>query len=177
MAKRLFLLHVGPDRVDLTAMTDPLALGGVVVPVPDDALVRAGLELRRTHKAAGLRRKEVDGSWAAVARRARKVRSDCFVSVPDLFDAEPEQAALALDGLADFTVVLVVTGGFAVEPPAAWLRLAKPSRVHLLPSGLTAEQLGTQVARIALLVEEARLDKRLGKVAERRRRLTRRLVA
>jgi hypothetical protein len=178
MAKRLFLLHVGPGPVDVDAMTEALALGGVCVPTADaEAYTHAGVEILRSHKAAGLRRKQVEGAWASLCHRARKTRSDCFVSVPALVDATPEQAALALDGLAGFRVVLVVTSGFTSDPPAAWTSLVKEGRTHVLPARLTDEQLGSQVARIALIEEEARLDKRLAKVSKRRRKADRRLAA
>ena len=178
MAKRLLLLHLGPDAVDLAAMREGLDLGRIVVPdVADDALELAGIEITRTHKVAGLRRKQVEGAWAGVCRRARKAKADVFVSVPAFFDATSEQAALALDGLAGFKVVLVVTSGFTVQPPAAWLSLVKEDRVHVLPDHLGAEQLAAQVTRIALIEEEARLDKRLRKVSRRRKQVTKRLAA
>lgn len=178
MAKRLFLLHLGPDAVDVSQMTDALALGGVVVPDLDaDSLAHAVVDVLRTHKAAGLKRKHVEGSWARLCRRAWRTRSDCFVSLPALFGATPEQAALALDGLADFKVVLVLTSGFTAAPPLAWTALVKDGRTHLLPSNLTAEQLGAQVARIALIEEEARLDKRLARIGKRRKQVNRRLAA
>ena len=47
----------------------------------------------------------------------------------------------------------------------------------MLPSNLGDEQLAAQVARIALIEEEARLDKRLEKVSRRRRLVNRRLAA
>ena len=178
MAKHLLLLHIGPDPVDLTAMTDALALGRVAVPdVDPDTLVHAGLEIRRTHKAAGLKRAQVEGAWAKVCRRTFKARGDCFVSVPGFFDATSEQAALALDQTAGLKVVLLVTSGFDVEAPPAWLSLVKDGRAHVLPSHLTDDQLAAQVARIALMEEEARLDKRLAKVGRRRKRVNRRLAA
>ena len=178
MAKRLFLLHVGPDPVDQRAMTATLAHGDVAVPdVAADVLVHAGIEIRRSHKAAGLKRKQVEGSWAKVCRRARKAKADCFVSVPAFFDATPEQVALALDGLAGSKVVLVVTSGFDVEPPAAWLAAVRQDRVHVLPSHLSDEQLAAQAARIALMEEERRLGKRLAKVSGRRRQVDRGLAA
>lgn len=178
MAKRLFLLHVGPEPVDVPAMADGLALGRIAVPdAPAEAFAHAGLEIRRTHKAAGLKRKQVEGSWATVCRRAWKSKGDCFVSMPDFFEATAEQAALALDGLAGFKVVLVTTSGFDVEPPAAWTRLVKAGRTHVLPSHLTSEQLAAQVARIALIEEEARLEKRMAKVSRRRRQVNRKLAA
>ncbi|WP_210439168.1 hypothetical protein [Nocardioides xinjiangensis] len=178
MAKRLFLLHLGPGAVDVSAMTEALALGGVTVPTADsEVFEHAEIEILRSHKAAGLKRKPVEGAWARVCRRARKTRSHCFVSMPALFTATPEQAALAHDALAEFTVVLVVTSGFTVEPPAAWTSLVKEGRTHVLPSRLDAERLAAQVARIALIEEEARLDKRLAKLGRRRTLVNRRLAA
>lgn len=178
MAKRLFLLHVGPDPVDVSEMTDALALGGVAVPKADaDAIAYAGIEILRSHKAAGLKRKQVEGAWATLCRRARKTKSDCFVSVPSFFAATPEQAALALDGLADFKVVLVVTSGFTTQPPAAWSSLVKEGRMHVLPSSLTDEQLAAQVSRIALIEEEARLDKRIARIGKLRKQVNKRLAA
>jgi len=178
MAKKLFLLHIGPNLVDVTAMTDALALGRIVVPeVEAEVLTHAGIEIRRSHKAAGLKRKHVEGAWAKVCRRAYKSGSDCFVSVPDFFDAAPEQAALALDGLVGFRVVLVVTSGFSAAPPTAWTSQVKEGRTHVLPSDLGDDQLAAQVARIALIEEEARLDRRLSKISKRRRLVNRRLAA
>ena len=126
MAKNLLLLHIGPDQVDVSSMTETLALARITVPdVEADAFARAAIEIRRTHKAAGLKRKQVEGAWAQVCRRAFKTKGDCFVSVPGFFDATTEQAALALDSLVGLKVVLVVTSGFDVEAPAAWLSLVK----------------------------------------------------
>lgn len=178
MAKKLFLLHIGPEAVDVSAMTDALALGRIAVPDADpDAFTHAGIEIRRSHKATGLKRKQVEGAWAKVCRRAHKTRAHCFVSVPDFFDATSEQAALALDQTAGFKVVLVVTSGFDVDPPAAWLSLVKDGRTHVLPAHLSDEQLAAQVARIALIEEEARLDRRLARISKRRKQVNRRLAA
>jgi hypothetical protein len=47
----------------------------------------------------------------------------------------------------------------------------------VLPARLGDEQLAAQVARIALMEEEARLDRRLAKVSRRRRMLDRRPAA
>jgi hypothetical protein len=178
MAKRLLLLHIGPDPVDVSAMTEALALGRVAVPDADPVgFAQAGIEIRRTHKAAGLERRQVEGAWAAICRRAHKTKADCFVSVPVLFEATSEQAALALDGLTGFRVVLVVTSGFTAPPPAAWTSLVKEGRTHVLPANLSDEELAAQVARIALIEEEARLDKRLAKLGRRRRKVDKRLAA
>lgn len=178
MAKKLLLLHIGPDPVDVSAMAESLALGRIVVlDLEGDVLLHAGIDIRRTHKAAGLKRKQVEGAWAKVCRRAHKAKADCFVSIPHFFDARPEQAALALDQLAGFKVALVVTSGFDVEPPPAWLSLVKDGRTHVLPSHLTDEQLAAQVSRIALMEEESRLDKRLATISRRRHQVGRRVAA
>jgi hypothetical protein len=57
------------------------------------------------------------------------------------------------------------------------MSLVKEGRSHVLPANLGHEQLGAQVARIALIEEEARLDKRLHKVSRRRRQVNKRLAA
>ena len=179
MAKRLFLLHIGPAPVDVAAMTAALAVGGVAVPD-----VAADVLDARRHRDPALpqgRRPQAQAGRGLVGDglpRARKTEADCFVSVPGFFDATPEQAALALDELAG------LPGG-----PRGDQRLRRraagrldaagegATRTHVLPSHLTDEQLAAQVARIALMEEEARLDKRLAKVSRRRRLVDRRLAA
>jgi hypothetical protein len=47
----------------------------------------------------------------------------------------------------------------------------------VLPDHLSDELLAAQVARIALIEEEARLDKRLAKISRRRTKVTKRLAA
>ena len=106
-----------------------------------------------------------------------RARSDCFVSMPAFFEADPEQAALALDGLAGFRVV--ARGHQRLRRSAAdgVASLVKEGRTHVLPSDLGDDQLAAQVARIALIEEEARLDRRLAKISKRRRLVNRRLAA
>ena len=178
MAKPLFFLHLGPETADLDAMSEGLHLGGITLPVADrDLLAHADIEVRRAHKRAGLKRKHVEGSWAKVCRAAFRSRTHCFVSMPGLFGATGDQAALALDGLHGMKVILVITSGFEVEPPSAWTTRVKDDRTHVLPSHLTPDQLAAQVARIALIEEQARLDKRLVKIGRRRKVVDRRLAA
>lgn len=178
MAKNLFFLHLGPEPVEVDEMRSSLGLGGIALPDSDrDVFTHADIEIRRAHKQAGLKRKHVEGSWATVCRAAFRARTHCFVSMPGFFEATGDQAALALDGLHGMKVILVITSGFDVEPPSAWTSLVKDDRTHVLPSHLTADQLAAQVARIALMEEEARLDKRLGKITKRRKQVTKRLAA
>ena len=178
MAKPLFFLHLGPEAADLDAMGEGLHLGGITLPVADrDLLTHADIEIRRAHKRAGLKRTHVEGSWAKVCRAAFRSRTHCLVSMPGFFEATGDQAALALDTLHGMKVILVITSGFEVEPPSAWTTRVKVDRTHVLPSHLTPEQLAAQVARIALIEEQARLDKRLVKIGRRRKVVDRRLAA
>jgi len=168
MAKRLLFLHLGPEPVDVDAMRAGLTVGQVVVPdVPAEVLVDADLEIRRAHKAAGRKRKEVAGAWARTVRRTFKAKSDAFLSMPGFLSCTAEQAALAYDALAGLKVVLVATTGFEQQVPDAWRRLVKPERVHVLPTGLDSTALADQVARIALVEQQARTAKRLRKVRRR----------
>lgn len=139
MAKRLFLLHLGPRPVDTGSMAEALAVGGVEVPDVDaDRLAHAEVEILRSHKAAGLRRKDVEGAWARVCRRARKSGTDSFVSMPKWSAATPAQAALALHGLADFRVVLVATSGFTEPRGAGCRRCPTSERTSCPPTSATS---------------------------------------
>ncbi|WP_457207382.1 hypothetical protein, partial [Nocardioides sp. P5_C9_2] len=116
MAKRSVFLLVGPAVPGLDAphealRDDPaLAAAGVVLPAVDqDLLDRADVELRRRHKAFGLRRKDVEGAWAKVCRTAFKAKSDVLVCQPGLADATADQVALAVDGLMGMRLHVVVT--------------------------------------------------------------------
>ncbi|WP_107773801.1 hypothetical protein [Nocardioides sediminis] len=178
MAKHTAYLHIGPVGIAVdSGVRDPLVAVSVVVPeVSDDDLERADLEIRRAHRAAGRRRKDVEGAWAKVCRRAFRTRSNIFLSLPGFAEADAGQAALALDGLHGLRVHLVVTAG-AGELPTAWTRLVKPERVHALGAAVTPADVGEQVARIALADEHARLTKTLVRLRRRRTRVDERVAA
>ena len=79
MTKRTVFLHVGPTVAGPGALRtalygDPsLAAAGVKLPtVGQHLLDDADLEIRRRHSDVGLRRKDVEGSWAKVCRAACK---------------------------------------------------------------------------------------------------------
>lgn len=159
MAKRNVFLHIGPDTLEVDDnLRSHLANAGVRTPdVGQGDLDRADLEMRRAHKSAGLRRRDVEGAWAKVGRRAYKLRSDAFISVPGFFGAEHEQAALALDGLMGMRVHLVTS---APELPAAWAGQVKPHRVHLI-----GEDVAADLATIAVRERHAKAQRRLRKLA------------
>lgn len=177
MAKHHLFLHVGPDVVEIDDTgLERLAAVGVRVPdVGPGHIDRADLEIRRAHKSAGLRRKDVEGSWAKVCRRIFRLRSDAFVSVPGFFGADDEQAKLALDGLHGLKVHLVVVHS---EPPPSWSRLITSGRIHVVAGGLApAAELAEAIAQIVLSTEKARLDKALVKLKKRRKAVKEQLVA
>lgn len=168
MAKHRLFLHIGPtDLAPGPEVLASLAASGVRVPdVTADDLDRADTEIRRRHRAVGVRRRDVEGAWAGVCRRTHRSRSDAFVSLPGFWEADADQAALAVDGLHGLRVHLVVT----TEPgevPEAWTRLVKPERVHALGAGATSVDVVEQVARVVAADEQARLDRSLVRLRRR----------
>ena len=185
MAKRTVFLHLGPAVPGVDALhealgRDPaLAAAGVALPDVDQELMyRADVEIRRRHKAVGVRRKDVEGAWAKVCRRTFKAGGDVLLSQPGFVDATPEQAALAADGLAGMRLHLVLTPA-AAPGPAGLADLAGPwaayvrrqSRVHVLPvgEGPTVEELGAGLARLVLLARQDEVERRLVTLAKQRR--------
>jgi hypothetical protein len=117
MAKRtahlhLGLPHSGGERLD-AALHDhaaALAEAGVLVPSRSvDETFRAAVELRRDHKAWGLRRKDVEGVWAGICRRADKGSGDVVVGHHLMAGATDPEIDLLVHGLAGFSLHLVVT--------------------------------------------------------------------
>jgi hypothetical protein len=98
---------------------DALEADGLRLPANSaDELFRAAVELRREHRAWGLRRKDVEGTWAGVARRTVGKRREASVLGHDLLaGAAPDQIALLVDGLAGCAVHVVVLAG-APDPLA-----------------------------------------------------------
>ena len=179
MAKKHLFLHIGPEVVEIDAeVLERLTALGVRTPdVSRDDLHRADLEIRRAHKAAGLKRKKVEGAWAKVCRKTFRLRADAFISQPGFFTADADHAALAIDGLAGLKVHLVVSLPARAALPAAWTRLVKEARIHAVEPGLSSVDFAAELARIALSEEKARLDKALIKVRRRRKQVKQRLAA
>lgn len=121
MSKRRFVLHIGLEHTGADGVAAGLAEHrerllelGVRSPArtPDDSL-RAAIEMRRLHKAWGFKRREVEGAWADLVRRARKqgatAHAAVIVSEELLAGASPDQVALLLDSLGGFDVHVVAT--------------------------------------------------------------------
>ena len=150
MARRRAILHLplpegGGDLVEaaIEAHASTLEARGVRRPArTQEEMLRAAVELRRDHRAWGYRRRDVEGSWAELCRRARQGRPrphTLLFGHPLLTGLTAEQAALLLDGLRDLEVHVVVTAppGPAAEAVASVWRteLRRPDRVHLVTDG------------------------------------------
>lgn len=117
MPRRTAWLHVGlpgpaADAVATHQLHEAAALAeqGLIVVARDRAETRAAAhELRRDAREHGLRRRDVEGSWAALCRRAHKASGHVVLSEGRLASCTVEQAALLLDGLAPLRVRVLVT--------------------------------------------------------------------
>lgn len=129
MARRKLIWHLGlpdPARPVLPATLDTHrdALAGLGVQVVADAVEseRAVHELRHTHREAGLRRKDVQGTWSRLADRVWSHRGTSVVSTPGLCAADGEWLRLALDPLIGVEVRLVLTAEpLADQVYGAWV--------------------------------------------------------
>lgn len=141
MAKRKAYLHVGPPRSGggfldsaLTEHADALeAAAGVRHPaISAEEMFRAAIELTRDHKAWGYQRREVEGAWAEICRRARKGKADVVFSQELLSACTAAQVDLLLDGLAGFEVHVVVTAREPGAVPDAWGHAIRPEHRHVV---------------------------------------------
>ncbi|MDQ4053971.1 MAG: hypothetical protein M3237_14880 [Actinomycetota bacterium] len=146
--KRKVFLHVGleagADDVIEAALFEHRhaleSLGVRVAPENADEMFRAAIEITRTHKAWGYKRREVEGAWAGICRRILKAKGthDFVLSQPLLAGAAPEQIELLVDqlaGLAVHVVVLAPAGHDALLEGVLdrWARaVRKPERLHVV---------------------------------------------
>lgn len=121
------LPHTGGPAVAeaAAAHAGTLAACGVGLPASSPGQMRrAATELVRDHREQGLRRRDVEGTWAEICRRAWRDKRSCLVGDERLAAADADQVALLLDGLAGLR-------------PRAVLALRDPSA--LLVEGWVAE--------------------------------------
>jgi hypothetical protein len=119
MGKPKSFLLVGLPHTGVPLLTAALelhreALAGTGVRVPAksaDEVFRAAVELRREHKAWGLRRRDVEGAWAGICRRALKHKDTAVVGHELLAGAAPDEIALLVDGLAGTQIHVVLLAG------------------------------------------------------------------
>jgi hypothetical protein len=140
MAKRKAFLHIGPPRTGggfldsaLIEHADALEAVGVWHPaISAEEMFRAAIEIRRDHKAWGYQRREVEGAWADICRRAWRGKSDVVFSQELLAACTAPQIDLLLDGLAGFEVHVVVTEREPGEVLDAWQQAVRPDRWHVV---------------------------------------------
>lgn len=189
MSKKFTFVLAGPAIPQADELIDGLARrevlfaeAGIALPAVTQAEThQAAVEIRRTHKAEGLRRKDVEGTWTRIVRLAAKTRSDALVACPGLAGADEDQVALALDALAGTHAHVVLTfaeGDHDVDAVVApWAARVKPHRLHVVRLG-EEEQLDDLLVRIVDLAAEARavdLERRIAKLAKKRAKLEKRL--
>ena len=132
MAKQRAFLHIGlphsgGELVDSTLRRYAGTPTGLVdtkgrrVRLParsEMEMFNAAVEMRRDHRVWGLRRKDVEGSWARLCRRAIKNKDTVMFSHHLLAGCPPEGIALMVDQLPGCQVHVVVTVG-SPDPRAA----------------------------------------------------------
>lgn len=153
MAKRKAYLHIGLPRTGggfldsaLAEHAEALEAAGVRHPaISAEEMFRAAIEIRRDHKTWGYQRREVEGAWAGICRRAWKGRHDQVFSQELLAGCTPPQIDLLLDGLHGFELHAFVTarepgsqllpdwvGPDLGEVLAAWSPAIRPDRLHVV---------------------------------------------
>ena len=156
--KRKAYLHIGLPRTGgafldsaLTQHAEALDALGVRHPaISTEEMFRAAIEIRRDHRAWGYQRREVEGAWAAICRRAHQGREDVIFSQELLAACTPAQIDLLLDGLAGFEIHVIATardlGGQLLAP--------RESSVEAGRSLWAGEELGDVLGRWATAVRK-----------------------
>ncbi len=144
--KRKVFLHVGMpgagDIIEVALVHHREALQELGIDVPmrstDESFLSA-VEILREHKAWGFARKEVEGQWADVCRRAWKTKQTVAVSLPLIATASRPEIDLLLDALTGMQVHVVLTAApddnidDIDDIAARWgAAVRKPERLHVL---------------------------------------------
>lgn len=137
MSRRKAFLHIGVPGAGgafldsaLVENADALLEQGVAHPaISAEEMFRATLEIRRDHKAWGYQRREVEGAWAGIYRRAARHKGTVVFSQELLAAATPDQIALLLDGLDGFEIhVVLTTRDPAAQAVAGWAATVESGR-------------------------------------------------
>jgi len=182
MSKHHAFVLVGPTIPMADELIDELARrselldeAALALPKVTQAdIYRSGVELLRTHKAEGVRRADVEGSWARVCRKAEKRKSDVLFGNAAYVVADPAQISLLLDGLSGFRTHIVITAERGMEGIdeliEPWTQAVKASRLHVLTLE-AGDDLDTLLGRIIELARDTRtadLERRIIKLKAKR---------
>ncbi len=114
MSRRKLIWHIGPASAPRAVIARSLEVheaaleaAGVRPVASAEESTRATHELLRTHREAGLARREVDGQWSRICDRVWRHKGTSVLSTPDLCVADKDQVKLALDALIGVEVHLV----------------------------------------------------------------------
>ncbi len=132
---RVFL-HVGAPKSGTTFLQASLSQNskamqkaGVLYCGSREEMFLAALDVRRSHKAWGRGRKETEGAWEVVCRRARRHRGGSVISQELLGAATQPQIEAALTRLHGLEVhVIVTTRDLARQCAAEWQEGIKHGR-------------------------------------------------
>ncbi len=141
--KRKVYLHVGlpgaGDIIDVALVhhRDALVELGTDVPVRStEESFLAAVEVLREHQAWGFTRKEVEGQWANICRRAWKGSGTVAISLPLIGHATRPEIDLLLDALIGMQVHVVLTAMPDDDLDAIATRwgdaVRKPERLHVI---------------------------------------------
>ncbi|MDZ5619826.1 hypothetical protein [Nocardioides bizhenqiangii] len=141
--KRKVFLHVGmPGAGDIIEVAlvhhrDALFELGIDVPARSaEETFLSAVDVLREHKAWGFARKEVEGQWADVCRRAWMGKQTVAVSLPLVATASRPEIDLLLDTLAGMQVHVVLTASpddDIDDIAARWgAAVRKPERLHVI---------------------------------------------
>ena len=133
---RRVYLHVGLPKTGTTFLQtsllqnrDALHEDGVHYPGGGERMFLAAVDVRGTHKAWGRRRSEVEGSWDALARRARDHEGVTVLSQELLAGASARRVTAAMTMLTGLDVHVVVTARDpARQATAEWQEGVKHGR-------------------------------------------------
>ncbi len=136
MSRRKLIWHIGPANAvrslipaNLEAHDSVLEAAGLRVVGSREQSRLATHELLRTHRDAGLSRREVEGQWARICDRVWQHKGVSVLSTPDLCVADREQIRLALDPLIGVEVHLVVAlDSFSRQVYGGWLAELRAGR-------------------------------------------------
>lgn len=141
--KRKVFLHVGMpgagDVIELALLHHREALFELGIDVPArsaEETFLAAIEILREHKRWGFARKEVEGQWSELCRRAWESRQTLALSLPLMAPASRPEIDLLLDGLAGLQVHVVITAGPGEDVDDVAHRwgaaVRKPERLHVV---------------------------------------------
>ena len=136
MSRRKLIWHIGLAdaprpliAANLREHGEALEATGAQVAATADEAGLATHELLRTHREAGLSRRDVEGRWARICDRVWAHKGVSMISTPELCLADKDQIRLALDPLIGVEVHLVVTlDSFSQQIYGGWLAELRSGR-------------------------------------------------